>query len=82
MYSSRPNSSRPTPVEWIGFLTTSTRPLTPCGRPSAPGVEHFLGELDDAFHLRAAAGEHDARGDHLVEAERRSSSRTSANSSS
>src|SRR5512141_1793770 len=31
-------------------------------------VEHFLGEIDDAFHLRAAAGQHDARGDVLVEA--------------
>ena len=31
-------------------------------------VEHLLGQLDRAFHLGAAAGEHDARGDHLLEA--------------
>ena len=31
-------------------------------------VEHLLGELDRAFHLGAAAGEHDAGGDHLLEA--------------
>src|SRR5205085_7970530 len=31
-------------------------------------VEHFLGEFDGAFHLGAAAGEHDAGGDHFLEA--------------
>src|ERR1700722_19745159 len=31
-------------------------------------VKHFLGKLDRAFHLGAAAGEHDARGDELLEA--------------
>src|SRR5689334_20068022 len=31
-------------------------------------VKHFLGELDGAFHLRAAAGQDDARGDDLLEA--------------
>src|SRR5215469_4801393 len=37
--------------------------------PEAHGyVEHFLGELDGAFHLGAAAGEHDAGGDHFLEA--------------
>ena len=30
-------------------------------------VEDFLGELDGAFHLGAAAGEHDARGDRVLE---------------
>ena len=31
-------------------------------------MEHFLGELDGAFHLGAAAGQHDAGGDHFLEA--------------
>src|SRR6516165_7886110 len=31
-------------------------------------VEHFLGELDGAFHLGAAAGQHDAGSDHFLEA--------------
>ena len=31
-------------------------------------VEHFFGQLDGAFHLGAAAGEHDARRDHFFEA--------------
>ena len=31
-------------------------------------VKHFFRELHRAFHLRAAAGEHDARGDHFLEA--------------
>src|SRR5262245_20178622 len=31
-------------------------------------VENFFRELHGAFHLRAAAGEHDARGDHFFEA--------------
>src|SRR6185369_2959496 len=31
-------------------------------------VEDFFGELHGAFHLRAAAREHDARGDHFLEA--------------
>src|SRR5215472_11547070 len=37
--------------------------------PEAHGyVEHFLGELDGAFHLGAAASEHDAGGYHFLEA--------------
>src|SRR5437867_12154740 len=31
-------------------------------------VEHLLGELDRAFHLGAATGEHDAGGDHFLQA--------------
>src|SRR4029077_7982070 len=31
-------------------------------------VEHFFRELDGAFHLGAAAGQHDAGGDHFLEA--------------
>src|SRR5262245_9907813 len=31
-------------------------------------VEHFFGELDGAFHLGAATGQHDACGDHFLEA--------------
>ena len=40
-----------------------------CGTPEAHRhVEHFFGELDGAFHLGAAAGEHDSRGDDFLEA--------------
>ena len=38
MWFSRPNSRRPTPVEWMGLRTTSTSPLTPCGRPRRTGA--------------------------------------------